>query len=223
MNVAIAEPLEIATSAGGSMLRIPGTGAFAPLGAGYAEPATVSSYDVVVISTRTLANPEHQFVVPGKSDLMPLGSSVLEIRRLSGLTWEELADLMDVSRRSLHHWVNGKPASAEHERRLQRLLGTLRRIDRGESILNRNVLLSPDEGGRLLLDLLKSEQYEEAVERAGIGELRQIPTRTEIAAAARAARTPPAPADLVQAKQDRPRGSNRAIAKKSVRRSKKQA
>src|SRR5262245_15054918 len=34
------------------------------------------------------------------------GSAVMEIRRLSGLTWEQLSALMGVARRSLHFWAS---------------------------------------------------------------------------------------------------------------------
>ncbi|MYE02765.1 MAG: helix-turn-helix transcriptional regulator [Alphaproteobacteria bacterium] len=42
--------------------------------------------------------------------------ALFEIRRLSGLTWQELADLFGVSRRTVHNWANGARPSAEHKR-----------------------------------------------------------------------------------------------------------
>ncbi len=217
MSLAEAEALDMGTSAGGAMQSPPRTTNSVSLSADFAEPATVSSYDSMMIWLETLANPPHPIIVRGKAESVQHGTSVTEIRRLSGLTWEELADLMDVSPRSLHHWVSGKPASAEHQMRLQRLLGTLRRLDRGDSSQNRTLLLTPDHTGRLLLDLLKTERYGAAVALAGQRVSRQIFARTELSATARASRTPPAPADLVQAKQDRPRSSHRAVIKKSLR------
>ncbi|MEM5709754.1 helix-turn-helix transcriptional regulator, partial [Elizabethkingia meningoseptica] len=59
-------------------------------------------------------------------------AAVLEIRRLSGLTWEELADLFDVSRRSVHHWASGKPVNTEHDQALRGVLTALRHLDRGD-------------------------------------------------------------------------------------------
>ena len=38
-----------------------------------------------------------------------------ELRRLSGLTWEQLAKLFNVSRRSLHFWASGQPLSRFNE------------------------------------------------------------------------------------------------------------
>ena len=217
MSLAATEALDMGTSAGGAMQSVPRTTNSVSLSADFAEPATVSSYDCVMIRLETLANPPHPIIVPSKAESVQHRTSVAELRRLSGLTWEELADLMDVSPRSLHHWVSGKPASAEHQTRLQRLLGTLRRLDRGDSSQNRTLLLTPDHSGRLLLDLLKSEKYEASVALAGQQAAQRVSASTELSAAARASRTPPAPADLVQANQDRPRGSHRAVIKKPLR------
>ena len=35
--------------------------------------------------------------------------AIAELRRLSGLTWDQLARLFNVSRRALHFWASGKP------------------------------------------------------------------------------------------------------------------
>ena len=153
MSLAATEALDMATSAGGAMQSPPRTTNSVSLSADFAEPATVSSYDSVMIWLETRANPSPPIIVRSKAESVQHGASVAELRRLSGLTWDQLAGLMDVSRRSLHHWVSGKPASAEHQTRLQRLLGTLRRLDRGDSSQNRTLLLTPDHTGRLLLDL----------------------------------------------------------------------
>ena len=222
MSLTAAEALDIATSAGGAMQSVPHTTNIVSVSAEFAKPATVSSYDSDMIWPQTLANPWPPIIVRSKAESVQHGASVAELRRLSGLTWDQLAGLMDVSRRSLHHWVSGKPASAEHQTRLQRLLGTLRRLDRGDSTQNRTLLLTPDHTGRLLLDLLKSEKYEAAVALAGQQAARHVSASTELSAAARASRTPPAPADLVQAKQDRPRSSHRAVIKKPLRHPKPQ-
>src|SRR6185503_7037508 len=38
----------------------------------------------------------------------PVGPAIMEIRRLSGMTWEQLANLFEVSRRTVHFWASGK-------------------------------------------------------------------------------------------------------------------
>ncbi len=130
-----------------------------------------------------------------------VGAEIFEIRRLSGLTWEELATIFDVSRRSLHHWANGKSISAANEVRVRRLLSTLRRIDRGEARRNRALLTSPHPEGGLVIDALRRGEFE-AVERLiqpGAG--RPSPVG-RLAAGASAARRPPSPAVLVDARHD---------------------
>lgn len=216
MTLTGAAALDIATSAGGAM-QSPAGSKRVSLRADFAEPATVSSYDSVTIWLETLANPSPPILLRGETEPVQHGRSVAELRRLSGLTWDELAGLMHVSRRSLHHWVSGKPASAEHQTQLQRLLGALRRLDRGDSSRNRNLLLTPDDTGTLLLDLLKAGQYDAAVSAVGQATSSRVSPSTELSATARASRIPPAPAALVEAKQDRPRGSNRAVVKKPLR------
>lgn len=86
--------------------------------------------------------------------------SIAFVRRVSGLTWDELADLFDVSRRSVHFWASGKPLSPENEWRLRKLVETMRAIDRGSAAENRTLLSTPTPSGLLPLDLLRLGQFE---------------------------------------------------------------
>lgn len=95
--------------------------------------------------------------------------SVNELRRLSGLTWDQLAKVFNVSRRSLHFWASGKPLSSSSEEQLNRVLGTIQYIDRGSASLNRSLLLQPNSNGNLLLDLLVTGEYEELKQIVGAG------------------------------------------------------
>src|SRR4028119_75314 len=62
--------------------------------------------------------------------------SLSKLRRLSGLTWEQLAKLFNVSRRTLHFWASGQPLSRFNEEQLNRLLEAIQYIDRGSANLN---------------------------------------------------------------------------------------
>ena len=143
--------------------------------------------------------------------------AIAELRRVSGLTWEQLANLFNVSRRSLHFWASGKPMTAGNEEHLQRLLAVLRKIDRGSASANRAVLLSVCEGGQLPIDLLTRGEYDEFVSLVGTGETRRsTPQRTS--ERARAVRAPRPPEELVGALQDRIHPtSGRLMSAKSVR------
>lgn len=130
------------------------------------------------------------------------GAAIGELRRLSGFTWEQLARLFNVSRRSLHFWASGKPMSPANEEHLQRLLGALRKIDRGSGRANRTELLCAREDGTLPLDLLAAGDYERVVSLLGPGGPRRVsPSRPS--EDVRASRAPRPPEELAGALEDR--------------------
>lgn len=147
----------------------------------------------------------------------PAGAGIGELRRLSGFTWDQLARLFNVSRRSLHFWASGKPMAPSNEEHLQRLLAVVRKVDRGSASANRALLLGVREDGSLPFDLLAAGAYDRVVALLGPGEGRRAPT-SSLSAEARAARAPRPPEELVEALQDRThRESNKARPAKSVR------
>lgn len=135
------------------------------------------------------------------------GAGIAELRRLSGLTWEQLARLFKLSRRALHFWASGKPMASVNEEHLQHLLVAIRQVDHGSAGENRRALLAAQSDGPTPLDLLAEGQYDDAIALLG--------TRTAIARVASpkssavfvAARAPRPPAELVDALQDRPHRS----------------
>jgi DNA-binding transcriptional regulator YiaG len=46
------------------------------------------------------------------------GDALSELRRLSGLSWEQLARMLGVSRRALHFWASGKAMARSNEEHL---------------------------------------------------------------------------------------------------------
>ncbi|MEC4815094.1 MAG: XRE family transcriptional regulator [Scytonema sp. PMC 1069.18] len=128
--------------------------------------------------------------------------AVNELRRLSGLTWDQLAKLFNVSRRSLHSWASGERLKPFNEENLNRLLGTIRYIDRGSASLNRSLLLQPDSNGKPIFDLLVAGEYEAVKRILGPGNARQKPKLSSLSEDARMSRVPPNPVDLVDALQD---------------------
>lgn len=81
-----------------------------------------------------------------------------KIRRISGLTWEELSIAMGVTRRTLHLWDAGQELSQKHLNHLHRVAGLLDRLDRGNPVLMRNHLLKDFEGQNAL-SMLKEGNY----------------------------------------------------------------
>jgi len=130
------------------------------------------------------------------------GQTIAELRGLSGLTWDQLARLFDVSRRSLHFWASGKAMSAGNREHLQRLLATLRTVDRGTVDANRVALLDPREDGEIPFDRLVEKEYDRVVASLGPGDARRVKT-PGVSAKAMAERAPPPPETLVGALHDR--------------------
>lgn len=120
------------------------------------------------------------------------GDALAELRRLSGLSWEQLSRMLGVSRRALHFWASGKPMARSNEEHLQRVLAVVRTIDRGSTAATRTALLEALDNKRNTVDLLAAHEYE----RAGS-------TASRLSAAARMARAPSAPEALMGALHDR--------------------
>jgi transcriptional regulator with XRE-family HTH domain len=130
------------------------------------------------------------------------GAAIAELRRLSGFTWEQLARLFSVSRRSLHFWASGKAMTPGNEEHLQRLLAVLRKIDRGSASANRTELLAVRDDGSIPFDLLAAGEYDRVVLLLGASEARRV-RAPKLPSEALAARAPRPPEELVGALQDR--------------------
>ncbi len=129
-------------------------------------------------------------------------AAISEFRRLAGLTWEQLARVFGVARRSLHFWASGKPINATNEEHLRRLLAVLRQADRGTAQGNREMLLH-DHHGVIPLDLLTAGRYDEFIQWVGEGPGRRTIKLKPLSREAREARKPLPPEQLVDALQDR--------------------
>lgn len=124
------------------------------------------------------------------------GVAIAEIRRVSGLTWEHLATLLGVERRTLHFWASGRPMSQKNEERLWRVRDAIRRLDTGNTPANRAALLAVTDGVSLLQRFAAGDFA--AVE----GRKPHVrPVAPQPSAEVRVARRPPPPAELVDALQ----------------------
>lgn len=92
-------------------------------------------------------------------------SGVWEVRRLTGLTWEKIADLFGVSRRTIHFWTSGKQMSSEKELHMLRLLDALKPIS-SDDPGSMSLALLDDASGKPPLLLLAEGNYEEAARLA---------------------------------------------------------
>ncbi len=138
--------------------------------------------------------------------------AVSELRRISGLTWEQLGQLFGVSRRSVHFWASGRPMNAANEQHLRKVLDIVRQADRGDARSNRAALLTVS-AGNAPFDLLMSQAFDKASVRLGRRQQGRRVDLGELDAHARAERTPPPPGNLIDAMNDqvhRDVGSGRA-------------
>lgn len=133
----------------------------------------------------------------------PDASAVIaEVRRLSGLSWKQLATLLGVSTRVLRFWASGRSLDRTSEEHLRGLLNVIREADRGTARANREMLLS-DRSGVIPLDLLAEGRYEEFLLVVGEGPGRRTPKLTPLSIEAQEARRPLSPDELSGALQDR--------------------
>ncbi len=139
---------------------------------------------------------------PGLIEPTDTRTAIAELRRLSGLTWERLAKVLGVSRRSLHFWASGKPINTANEERLFRMLAVLKAADRGSARENRAMLLT-EQRGVIPVDLLAMGRCSEFLDLVGRGPGRPSSARSPLSEEASAARRPLPPEDLVDALQDR--------------------
>jgi hypothetical protein len=134
--------------------------------------STSPACDALICFLGTAADPVCRVILPSDCPRRTTAQDVLEIRFLSGLTWEELAELFDTSRRSVHNWANGERMKSENILLLQEMLRHIRRVRRESSAETRLALLTPTAVGRPL-DLLKASRWGDAI--AVMRSIPQIP------------------------------------------------
>lgn len=125
---------------------------------------------------------------------------IAELRQRSGFTWDKLAELFGVSRRSMHYWASGESMTSDNEDHLQRCLSVLRSSDRGDAVTNRRSLLTADSNNTSPFDLLVRKRYGEALNALGTAadSLPSVRPRVKVPEN----RLPPPPQMLVDARDD---------------------
>lgn len=144
---------------------------------------------------------------PQTSGIAPAASvtgadGIRELRRVLGLTWEELADLFGVKRRSVHFWASGMGMKPGHAERLEYLRVFAAAVDRGDPQVNHALLTTAPVGSESPLELLIAGNFNEALravgrirhERGTLGRGRPSPIE--------ARELPPPPDTLVDALHD---------------------
>lgn len=135
------------------------------LGGGHGSGTTSASLSVVAVAARSRTATVVAPVAPTACIGVP---GLLErIRAEAGLTLEEIAHLMGVSRRSVHNWKNGETVSSGNEVRLRDLDQSIRRIAASTHMGTvRERLMSCVDGGLRPYDLLAEGRNDVAVSTA---------------------------------------------------------
>lgn len=126
----------------------------------------------------------------GESNRAALG----ELRRRSGLTWDQVAEVFGVSRRSIHLWASGKPMNSGNEERLHAVLSAVKLVDRGAAGETRAALHTTIDG-RPALRLLAEGRIEEVVRALGRLSAQQTPAPGPWGTATET--SPPLPPDVL--------------------------
>lgn len=161
---------------------------------------TVPSARRPVVTERTRVSPDGRVSVAG-----PVSTShaVFEIRRLSGLDWDELAAVFDVSRSDICNWANGSVLSKREQSIVLRTLVAIRHVDRGTSDDTLSFLLENDDtAGTSVLELLRSERFDEVMAMPSRAVSRR--PRPALSEDAKMLRCPAPPILLLDADHSRP-------------------
>jgi DNA-binding transcriptional regulator YiaG len=154
---------------------------------------TTSGVDLQPISSKDLP-----VIYPVQSTQQAIN----ELRRISGLTWDQLAQLFDVSRRSIHFWASGQTLSSKHEEKLNQILNTLRYISLGSGSLNRSLLMKIHSSGISYLEMLAAGEYSEVRKFIGAGNIPEGSKLPQLSKKAEILQVITNPGDLADALQE---------------------
>lgn len=119
-----------------------------------APPATSSRTDLIKFLAGLLAAEKRAHAV--KAALA--SENVYELRRLTGFTWQRLADLLNVDRRTLNNWVKGAEIRERNRQHIAETLSVLRFVDRGSAEENA-AALTERTLDRSPFDVIKEGRY----------------------------------------------------------------
>jgi DNA-binding transcriptional regulator YiaG len=132
------------------------------VGGGVSSTSATTAPLLLVQEERTLAGIEQ---VPLFAEVESNSGRIYRLKRQSGLNWDEIAELFDVSRRSVHHWANGKPLVAKQEKRLIELNQFFDQVSEGDALAVRQRLLAHDGGQSSSFNLLINGNFGAAKEQ----------------------------------------------------------
>jgi len=100
-------------------------------------------------------------VVPPKASDENIPSMLADIKRMTGWSWERLAEALGRTRQAVHNWTLGRDITPQNSERIAKLHALLRHIDRGTAKENRALLNTADGNGRIAADLLNAGKFDD--------------------------------------------------------------
>lgn len=164
----------------------------------------------------TNAGPQHEAEVTTTPSVESASADLIaELRRVSGLSWQHLARLFGVDRRSIHFWASGRTMSDGNAEHLARVVALLRQLDRGDPARTREWLLAPSAGGELPLDLLTQKRYAEVAAPTHVSPAYKRPPALSTEASAH--RLPTKPSQLLQGTAPSKSATGRLLASSPIK------
>ncbi len=100
--------------------------------------------------------------------------NLFEIRRLTGFSWDQLANLLNVSRDTINKWVKGAKIKGKSREHVAETLSVLRYADQGSAEINAQKFYKRGELERCPDELIKSKNYEAAKQLLSYGPSRPL-------------------------------------------------
>lgn len=119
---------------------------------GIVTPADAAAAQAPVIEAHTL--PAGAAALPAADPSTDVPELLRRIRKVSRLSWGELASALGVSRRTIHHWLSGAHPAGVHVARLADLEALVEASAESSPEATRARLLRPQASGRSLLEEL---------------------------------------------------------------------
>lgn len=119
--------------------------------------STISPADAIALNAVIVSRPGTLSAIPVTPSApsrarVAVPEMLRRLRRVSGLSWGEIAQAVGVSRRTVHNWLNGARLADVHLDRLFELRRAVERVEAGSDQATRDALLTPQANGRSILD-----------------------------------------------------------------------
>lgn len=122
---------------------------------GVITPADAAALQAPIVESQTL--PGVMAPSPNVPDGLDVPTLLERLRKVSGLSWGEMAYALGVSRRTIHNWLSGSRVASAHLSRLAKVEAIISGSGGGPAESTRAILVHPRVDGSSILDDLAFE------------------------------------------------------------------